>query len=134
MILQAIERKVPEERLARALNIDMSTLRQKKRALHGVCPEAVEILKDKPVSLSVFALLKRMLPLRQIEAAEMMAGMGGSSCGRAGSMAGMGAPWSPCARTAASRSTGRGTTEISKGSQSTARWTVVPVAASGRGS
>lgn len=75
MILQAIERKVPEERLARALNIDTSTLRQKKRALHGVCPEAIEILKDKPVSLGVFALLKRMLPLRQIEAAEMMAGM-----------------------------------------------------------
>lgn len=75
MILQAIDRKVPEERLARALNIDISTLRQKKRALHGVCPEAIEILKDKHVSLGVFALLKRMVPLRQIEAAEMMAGM-----------------------------------------------------------
>ena len=75
MILQAIERDVPEERLARALNIDISTLRQKKRALQGMCPEAVEILKDKPVSLGVFAILRRMLPLRQIEAAEMMVGM-----------------------------------------------------------
>lgn len=75
MILQAIERDVPEERLARALNIDISTLRQKKRALQGMCPEAVEILKDKPVSLGIFAILRRMLPLRQIEAAEMMVGM-----------------------------------------------------------
>jgi hypothetical protein len=75
MILQAIEREVPEERLARALNIDIRTLRQKKRALHGMCPEAIEILKDKPVSLGVFSILRRMLPLRQIEAAEMMVGM-----------------------------------------------------------
>jgi hypothetical protein len=75
MILQAIDRNVPEERLARALNIDISTLRQKKRALQGICPEAVEILKDKPISLSVFSILRRMMPLRQIEAAEMMVGM-----------------------------------------------------------
>lgn len=75
MILRAIERNVPEGRLARALNIDISTLRQKKRALEGVCPEAVEILKDKPVPLSAFGLFRRMLPLRQIAAAEMMVGM-----------------------------------------------------------
>ncbi|MBP0496030.1 plasmid partitioning protein RepB C-terminal domain-containing protein [Pararoseomonas indoligenes] len=74
MILRAIEKKVPEERLARALNIDVVTLRQKRRALDGVCPEAVEMLKDKPVALSVFSLLRRMLPLRQIEVAEMMIG------------------------------------------------------------
>lgn len=75
MILQAVDRKVPEARLAKALNIDVSTLRQKKRALDGICPEAIDILSDKPLSLSVFALLRKMLPLRQIEAAEMMVGM-----------------------------------------------------------
>jgi ParB-like chromosome segregation protein Spo0J len=50
MILKAIEDRVPEDRIARALNIDINTLRQKKKLLHGVCPEAVEILKDKSVS------------------------------------------------------------------------------------
>jgi hypothetical protein len=75
MILQAVDRNVPEERLARALNIDISTLRQKKRALQGICPEAVEILKDKPIALGVFSILRRMMPLRQMEAAEMMVGM-----------------------------------------------------------
>jgi hypothetical protein len=74
MILRAIEKKVPEERLARALNIDVVTLRQKRRALDGVCPEVIEMLKDKPVALSVFSLLRRMLPLRQIAVAEMMIG------------------------------------------------------------
>jgi ParB-like chromosome segregation protein Spo0J len=75
MILQAVDRNVPEERLARALNIDISTLRHKKRALQGICPEAVEVLADKPISFSAFAILRRMMPLRQIEAAELMVGM-----------------------------------------------------------
>ena len=75
MILRAVERKVPEARLAKALNIDISTLREKKRALEGICREAVTILSDKPISLSVFRILRRMLPLRQIECAEMMVGM-----------------------------------------------------------
>ena len=75
MILKAIEDRVPEERIARALNIDISTLRHKKKLLHGVCPEAVEILKDKPVSSHVFAALKKMAPMRQIEAVELMVAM-----------------------------------------------------------
>jgi hypothetical protein len=75
MILNAVGRNVPEPRLAKALNIDISTLRQKKYALNGICSEAVALLSDKPISLTVFALLRRMLPLRQIEAAEMMVGM-----------------------------------------------------------
>ena len=75
MILRAIERKLPEERLARALNIEMSTLRNKTQALQGICSEAIDLLKDKPVPLSAFALFRRMQPLRQITVAEMMIGM-----------------------------------------------------------
>lgn len=75
MILRAIERNVPEDRLARALNIDVRTLRHKKRALQGVCPEAVELLKDKPIPLTALEFLRRMVPLRQIAVAEMMIGM-----------------------------------------------------------
>jgi RepB plasmid partitioning protein/ParB/Sulfiredoxin domain len=72
MILRAIERGVPEERIAKALNIDVHTLRQKKRLLDGICPEAAELLKDKHVATGTFWVLKRMAPMRQIEAAEMM--------------------------------------------------------------
>jgi len=57
------------------LNIDVSTLRQKKRLLDGICSEAAEILKDKFVPIVAFDLLKRMVPLRQIEAAELMVAM-----------------------------------------------------------
>jgi hypothetical protein len=72
MILKAIERGVPEERIAKALDIDVHTLRQKQRLLDGICPESAELLKDKHVATNTFWVLKRMTPMRQIEAAEMM--------------------------------------------------------------
>lgn len=75
MILKLVEKKVPELRIARSLNIDVSTLQQKKRMLVGICPEALELLKDKPVNAKVFSVLRSMRPFRQIEAAELMVTM-----------------------------------------------------------
>jgi hypothetical protein len=75
MILTAIERGVPEERLARALNLEVASLRQKRRLLEGICPEVVEMLKDRHVPINTFTQLKKMVPLRQIEAAELMVAM-----------------------------------------------------------
>jgi hypothetical protein len=43
--------------------------------LDGVCPEVAEMLKDKSVDAAVFALLRKMKPLRQIEAVELMSAM-----------------------------------------------------------
>lgn len=75
MILKAIERGVSEERIAKALNIHPATLRGKKRLLEDICPETVEILKDKHVPTGAFWILKKMVPIRQIEAAELMVAM-----------------------------------------------------------
>ncbi len=75
MILKAIERGASDERIARALNIDVKTLQTRKQLLFGICPEVVELLKDKHVTVKAFAALKKMLPLRQIEAAELMTAM-----------------------------------------------------------
>ena len=75
MILKAIERGVPEGRIANALNVDVNTLRHKIRLLDGICPEAAELLKDKHVASNTFWSLKKMAPLRQIEAAELMVAM-----------------------------------------------------------
>ena len=72
MILKAIERGASEERLAKALNIDVKTLQEKKRLLTGICAEAVELLKDRHVPMAVFWILRKMVPLRQIEAADLM--------------------------------------------------------------
>ena len=75
MILKAVERGVSEERIAKTLNVDLKTIRQKVRLLDGICPEVVEILKDKHVPINTFRILKKMATLRQIEAAELMVAM-----------------------------------------------------------
>jgi hypothetical protein len=40
-----------------------------------VCDEAAELLKDKQVALTGFRILKKMKPIRQIEAAQLMVAM-----------------------------------------------------------
>jgi ParB-like chromosome segregation protein Spo0J len=75
MIVKAIERGVSEEKLARALNVDIKRIKTKRTLLDGVCPEVAEMLKDKSVDAAVFALLRKMKPLRQIEAVELMSAM-----------------------------------------------------------
>ena len=72
MILKAIERGVPEEQIAKALNVDVQSIVRKRRLLEGICPEVAEILKDKHIAINTFTELKKMVPLRQIEAAELM--------------------------------------------------------------
>lgn len=75
MILKAVERGVPEERIARALNVNVGNIRSKRRLLDGICSEAAEILKDKHIGLNAFGELRKMVPYRQIEAAELMLAM-----------------------------------------------------------
>jgi ParB-like chromosome segregation protein Spo0J len=72
MIVKAVQSGVSEEKLARALNLDIGTIRNKKNLLEGICPEAVELLKDKAVPEPVFKALKRMNAPRQIIAARLM--------------------------------------------------------------
>ena len=69
MILNAVKKGVSEERLARALNVDIASIRKKRNLLVGICPEAAELLKDRHVPINVFAELRFMKPLRQIDGA-----------------------------------------------------------------
>ena len=72
MILKAIERGVPEEKIVAALDLNPRSIQRKVKLLDGICPEAVAILKDKACTAAVFTTLRKMIPLRQIEAAELM--------------------------------------------------------------
>jgi hypothetical protein len=72
MILRAIERGVPEDKIAAALNVNVNVIRNKQNLLQGISPEAADLLKDKHVALHVFPLLRKMKPVRQIEAAILM--------------------------------------------------------------
>ncbi len=75
MILKAIERGVPQERIAKALGINISSIRQKRSLLEGICPETAELLKDKHCPQNTFLSLKKMKPMRQIEVAELLIAM-----------------------------------------------------------
>ncbi|APX67983.1 chromosome partitioning protein [Brucella sp. 10RB9210] len=72
MIMQAIAKKVPPERIAKALNVNVERIRARQRMLDGIAPEVVELLKDRLAARGVFPILRKMKPMRQIEAAEMM--------------------------------------------------------------
>lgn len=74
MITKAVQNGVPIERIAAALNLHVSDIRARLNLLQGISPEAVEILKDKPVAPAALAALRKVKSIRQIEIAELMVG------------------------------------------------------------
>ena len=75
MILKAIERGVPQARIAKALDVNIATIRQKRSLLEGICPETAALLKDKHCPIHTFQSLKNMMPMRQVEVVELMIAM-----------------------------------------------------------
>lgn len=75
MILKAIEQGVSEERLARALNVNIGSIRDRRRLLDGICDEVVKLLQDRIVPIMTFQELRKLRPMRQIEVAETMIAM-----------------------------------------------------------
>ncbi|HEU5047353.1 MAG TPA: plasmid partitioning protein RepB C-terminal domain-containing protein [Rickettsiales bacterium] len=72
MIARAVKRGVSEEKLARALSMDVQAVIRKLNLLNGICEEAADMLKDKMVPGGIFPLLRRLKPVRQIEVAGLM--------------------------------------------------------------
>lgn len=86
MILKAVERGASEERIAKALNVDVAHIKRKRRLLNGICLEAADLLKDKHISINAIWELKKLVPMRQIEAAELMVAMNKYTIGYARSL------------------------------------------------
>jgi hypothetical protein len=73
MVLTAIKNgNVSEGRIANALNLDIASIRRKRDLLVGVAQEAAEVLKNRNVSPNIFAALRKMKPIRQLEVAELL--------------------------------------------------------------
>ena len=72
MLRRALDRGVSAQRLAEALNIDISSVRKRATLLDGICPEAVELLADREFSPEITRILRKMKPTRQVECVEMM--------------------------------------------------------------
>lgn len=75
MILKAIEKGVSEERLARALNVNIASIRHKRTLLDGICSEVIDLIKDRHVPINTIGEIKKLKPFRQIEAIELMVAM-----------------------------------------------------------
>ena len=72
MIRRAIDRGVSPERLAKALNVDVSHVNKKAKLLDGICIECQELLKDRVFAVDVSRFLRQMKPTRQVECVELM--------------------------------------------------------------
>src|SRR5262249_29972860 len=83
MIAKAIERNVPREKIAKALDINIRSLNRKANLVDGICQETVALLKDKMCPMALFDVLRKMIPLRQIEAAELLINANNYSVGYA---------------------------------------------------
>ncbi|WP_219063363.1 plasmid partitioning protein RepB C-terminal domain-containing protein [Pseudomonas sp. UMAB-08] len=72
MILTAIHKGISPALIAKVLGINVERIHERQHLLDGIAPEVVEMLKVKMVSQDVFRTLRKMKPMRQIEAVELM--------------------------------------------------------------
>jgi len=72
MLKDAIKSGVPIELLSSSLNISVESLKGRISILNGISPKVTEILNDKHVPKATFMALKKMVPLRQLECANLM--------------------------------------------------------------
>jgi hypothetical protein len=73
MIVRALQGGVSREKLAAALNVNIHRIEQRRTMLDGICPDVVELLKDRPgINPSVFKVLRKMKPARQMVVVELM--------------------------------------------------------------
>src|SRR5206468_2729963 len=67
----------------RSLNVDVQSIRKKRNLLEGICPEAVELLRQERACSEALRELRRVKPMRQIEIAELMRSANNFSAGYA---------------------------------------------------
>lgn len=83
MIQRALERGASAEKVARALGMDVKSLTRRRTMLDGISAEVIDLLKDRTVSKAIFDALRKMKPLRQYEAADLMIQAGNLTTGYA---------------------------------------------------
>jgi hypothetical protein len=72
LILRAIERGVPEQRIAKALGVNIALVKQRRNMMRGISPEVGALLNGKAFNPTTFDVLRKMKPARQVEACRLM--------------------------------------------------------------
>lgn len=76
MILRAVDHGVTPEQIAKALDLDVSKIKASLNLLDGIHADAVELLKDKPITASALRFFRKAKPTRQIDMAQLMVSSG----------------------------------------------------------
>lgn len=72
MIVRAIDQGVTADQISKALSIDIAKVRSSLNLLDGIDGDAVELLKDKPITASSLRLYRKAKPMRQVDMAHLM--------------------------------------------------------------
>lgn len=72
MIVRAIEHGVTPDQISKALSVDVGKVRASLNLLNGIDAEAVEILKDKPITATALRMFRKAKPPRQVDMAQLM--------------------------------------------------------------
>ncbi|EOC0019194.1 plasmid partitioning protein RepB C-terminal domain-containing protein [Cronobacter sakazakii] len=71
MIMKSLA-KVSMEKLSAALGISIESIKDKANVMNGIDPSVIPKLSDKPIPKATFDVLRKMKPVRQIEAVGTM--------------------------------------------------------------
>lgn len=72
MIVAAINKGIPIEKIAAVLSVNVEAIRRKLNMLDKIAPEVILMLKNHMVTQGIFTVLKKMKVPRQIEVVVMM--------------------------------------------------------------
>jgi ParB-like chromosome segregation protein Spo0J len=72
MIMKALAGGLSDERIAKTLNMSIEDVRAHRTLLSGICPEAIDALREKPIGENALRYLKHVKPMRQLEMADLM--------------------------------------------------------------
>jgi hypothetical protein len=72
MIMRAVDQGVTAAQIAKALDIDVGKISSNLKLLDGIHPDAVELLKDKPITSTALRVFKKAKAVRQIDMAQLM--------------------------------------------------------------
>jgi len=72
MILRAIKLAVTPAQIAKVLNVDVAKVKASLSLLQGIHPDAVELLKNKPITSVALRMFCKAKALRQIDMAQLM--------------------------------------------------------------
>lgn len=76
MIVSAVNKGIPIEKIASVLNVNVEAIRRKLNMLDNIAPEVIVMLKNHMVTQNIFIVLRKMKPARQIEVVQLMINAG----------------------------------------------------------